>query len=114
MAEDLEWDWPPTKRCRKRRRPRIEVLPPERGQQQRRPQRIEVVVRTHQHSNDTRTFLVIFVAALFILRYKFALLLIGVLAWKVLLAILLIPVIIALAAWRERRSTRGVWPPTKS
>jgi hypothetical protein len=57
--------------------------------------------------NDTRTFLIIFVAALFILRYKFALLLIGVLAWKVVLAMLLIPVVMALATWRERHHTRG-------
>jgi hypothetical protein len=107
MAEGLEWDWPPTQNHGKRRRPRIEVLPPERGQQQRKPQQIEVVLLAHQRSNDTRTFLIIFVAALFILRYKFALLLIGVLAWKVVLAMLLIPVVMALATWRERHHTRG-------
>jgi hypothetical protein len=50
MTESLEWDWPPTKRYRKRRRPRVEVLPPKQDEQEPRPQRVEIILRSQQRS----------------------------------------------------------------
>ena len=48
MTESLEWDWPPTKRYHKRRRVRVEVLPPKQDEQEQRPQRLEIILRSQQ------------------------------------------------------------------
>jgi hypothetical protein len=107
MTESLEWDWPPTKRCHKRRRVQVEVLPPEQDEQETRPQRVEIILRSQQQSTTNWPVLIIaVVAVLFLWRYNFALLLIGVIAWKLVAAILMITAFVAVAAWRERRRGR--------
>ena len=105
MTESLEWDWPPTKRYRKRHRARVEVLPPEHHEQEPRPQRIEIIfTRSRQQStNNWPALIVTVVAVLFLWRYSFALLLIGVIAWKLVVAMLMVAAVVAVAAWREHR-----------
>jgi hypothetical protein len=79
MTESLEWDWPPTKRYCKRRRVRVEVLPPKQDEQGPRPQRLEIILRSQQQSTiNWPMLLVAVVAVLFFWRYGFALLLIGI------------------------------------
>jgi hypothetical protein len=108
MTESLEWDWPPTKRYHKRRRARIEALPPEQDEREPRPQRVEIIFTRSRQQSTTNwpVLMVAVVAVLFFWRYSFALLLIGVIAWKLVAAMLMITVVVSLAAWRERRHGR--------
>jgi hypothetical protein len=107
MTESLEWDWPPTKRYHKRRPVRVEVLPPKQDEQEPRPQRVEIILRSQQQSTTNWPMLLLaVVAVLFLWRYSFALLLIGVIAWKLVAAMLMIAAVVSIAAWRERRYGR--------
>jgi hypothetical protein len=107
MTESLEWDWPPTKRYRKRRRPRVEILPPKQDEPQPRPQRVEIILRSQRRSITNWPMLIVAVVAVLVLwRHSFALLLIGVIAWKLVAAMLMIAAVVAVAAWRERRYGR--------
>jgi hypothetical protein len=106
MTESLEWDWPPTKRYRKRRRVQVEVLPPQKNEQKPRPQRVEIILRSQQPSTTNSMLIIAVVAVLFLGRYSFALLLVGVIAWKLVAAMLMITAVVALARWRERRHGR--------
>jgi hypothetical protein len=107
MTESLEWDWPPTKRYRKRRRRRVEILSPKQDEQEPRPQRIEIILRSQQQSTTNWPMLIVAVGVvLFVWRYGFALLLIGVVAWKLAAAMLMLGAVVAVAAWRERRYGR--------
>jgi hypothetical protein len=107
MTESLEWDWPSTKRYRKRRPVRVEVLPPKQDEQEPRPQRVEIILRSQQQSTTNWPMLIVAVGVvLFVWRYGFALLLIGVIAWKLVAAMLMIAAVVAAAAWRERRYGR--------
>jgi hypothetical protein len=106
MTESLEWDWPPTKRYHKRR-PRVEILPPKQDEQEPRPQRLEIILRSQQQSTTNWPMLLLaVVAVLFLWRNSFALLLIGVIAWKLVAAMLMIAAVVTIAAWRERRYGR--------
>jgi hypothetical protein len=104
MSEKLEWDWPPT--IRHRRRPRVEVLPPEEPPARR--YHVDVTIRHHRRSTPWLVPAVIIVAVLVLWRLKFGLLLLGALVgWETIGAALFVGVIIvALAAWRERRAGR--------
>jgi hypothetical protein len=106
--QNLEWDWPPTKRYHKRRRARVEVLPPEQDEQEPRPQCVEIIfAQSHQQSTTNWPVLIVaIVAVLFLWRYSFALLLIGVMTWKLVTAMLMVTAVVAVAAWRERRHGR--------
>jgi hypothetical protein len=74
MTESLEWDWPPTNSYRKRRRVRVEVLPPKQDEQEPRPQRVEIILRSQQRSIPNWPMLIVaVVAVLFLWRYSFAL-----------------------------------------
>jgi hypothetical protein len=53
MTEGLQWDWPPTKRYHKRRRARVEVLPPEQDEQEPRPQRVEIIFTRPRQQSTT-------------------------------------------------------------
>src|SRR4029077_15462620 len=98
MTERLEWDWPPTKRYRKRRRPRVEVLPPKQDEQEPRPQRVEIILRSQRRSTTNWPILIVaVVAVLFLWRFSFALLLIGVIVWKLVAAMLMIAAVVSIA-----------------
>ena len=102
MTENLEWDWPPTKRYRKRRRARVEVLPPKQDEQEPRPQRVEIILRSRQQSTaNWPTLIVAVVAVLFLGRYSFTLFLIGVIAWKLVTAMLMMAAVVTVARWRS-------------
>jgi hypothetical protein len=107
MTESLEWDWPPTKRYRKRRRTRIEVLPPQKNEQLPRPMRVEIILRSQRQSTTHWPMLIVaVVVVLFLGRSSLlALLFIGVIAWK-LIAMLMIAAVVGLAARRQRRHGR--------
>jgi hypothetical protein len=107
MTENLEWDWPPTKRYRKRRRPRVEILPPKQDEQEPRPLRVEIILRSQQRSTTNWPILIVaVVTVIFLWRYRLALLLLGVVAWKLVAAMLMMAAVVAVAAWRERRYGR--------
>jgi hypothetical protein len=103
MTERLEWDFPPTKRYR--RRPRVEIMQP---QEPPRYHRVEITVGHHRRPPPR--FLPIFVAIVAVLllwRYPLGFLMLGALVGsQVLSMFLFVAVILALFAWRNHRSGR--------
>src|ERR1700739_2723690 len=100
MTESLEWDWPPTKRYHKRRRDRVEVLPPKQDEEEPRPQRLEIIAAIdHQlaYAACRRCGRAISLAI------QLRAVIIGVIAWKLVAAMLMIAAVVAVAPWRERR-----------
>jgi hypothetical protein len=99
MTEKLEWDFPPTQRYH--RRPRVEVMEPERTHR--------VAIRHHRRRQPP-SFLPVFlvlVAVLLLCRYPFGFLMLAVLGgWPLLIALLITVTILVVAARREHRAGR--------
>jgi hypothetical protein len=98
MTQRLEWDWPEEE---PRRRPRIEVLPPE-------PEVVRVTV-THRRDNRAQRWVMaaaMFVLALILWRFKFMLLLAVAMAPNFVGMLAMAIVIVAVIAWRERRHNK--------
>ena len=88
-------------------RVRVEVLPPEQDVQKPRSQRVEIIPRSQQQSTTTWPVLIVaVVAVLFLWRYSFALLLIGVISWKLVAAMQMVTAVVAVVARREHRHGR--------
>ena len=104
MTERLEWDFPPTKRYR--RRPRVEIMEP---QEPPRLHRVELTIKHHRRAPPRflPIFLAIIVAILLLWRYPFGFLLLGALVgWQVVSMFLFLIALLALLAWREHRRGR--------
>jgi hypothetical protein len=102
MTGKLEWDWPPT--MRPRRRPRVEVLPPE---EPTRRYHVDVTVRHHRRSTPWLVPAVIIVAVLVLWRLKFGLLMLAaLLGWQAIGAALFVVALLGGLAWREHRHGR--------
>ena len=104
MTERLEWDFPPTKRYR--RRHRVEIMEPQKPP---RYHRVEITVG-HQRRPPPRflpIFVAIVVAVLLLWRYPLGFLLLGALLGSQAASMFLfVAVVLALLAWREHRSGR--------
>jgi hypothetical protein len=102
MTEKLEWDWPPTKRYR--RRPRVEVMEPEEPPTR---ARVEITIRHHRRRQPPG-FLPIFlvlVGVLLLWRYPLGFLMLGALAGlQIIGTALFVVAVLGVLAWRERRA----------
>jgi hypothetical protein len=103
MTERLEWDFPPTKRYR--RRPRVEIMEPEEPP---RLHRVELTIKHHRRAPSH--FLPIFVAivAVFLLwRYPFGFVLLAAfIGWPAIAMFLFVAAVLAIIALNERRHGR--------
>jgi hypothetical protein len=97
MTTAREWDWPEEPR----RRPRIEVLPPE-------PDEVRITV-THRRDNSAQRWVIaaaVFVLALILLRSPIVLILLAGMAIENFAAVAFVAIIIVVAAWRQHRAGR--------
>jgi hypothetical protein len=107
MTENLEWDWPPTKRYRKTASATGRNLAAKTGRAGTKTLRVEIILRSQQRSTTNWPILIVaVVTVIFLWRYSLALLLLGVVAWKLVAAMLMMAAVVAVAAWRERRYGR--------
>jgi hypothetical protein len=111
MTEPLPWDWPPTLKYRRRRRPRVEGLPPADEDEPRRV-RAEVTIHHHHRRRQFNPQSIVVMAAIafaviMVVRFPLGLLLLPILLGREivltgLFVVALLAVIAVFNRWRGR------------